>query len=151
VARIRGPPGGVRHVRSPRRRADFGLPLTNPPFNASGAAGVRFTISGTLAGTGCQIQYSTVDQDHASTAMNGRCTSEACYPSSQVFTLPATPTNVTVRWSDQTGGFGFGTASAFANPFEIVGLQWQIEPSSGAIGSSCVADIVIADISIADW
>jgi hypothetical protein len=132
--------------------AYFGLPLTNPPFIASSnAVGVRFTISGTLADAGCQIQYSTVDQDHATTTMNGHCVpADECYPSGQLFALPTTPTKVTVRWSDQVGGSGYLAASSSVNPAQIVGLQWLVA-SSGAIGSSCVADIVIDDISIVDW
>ena len=34
--------------------AYVGVPLDNNPLNASAAAGVTFTVSGTLTGTGCQ-------------------------------------------------------------------------------------------------
>jgi len=132
--------------------AYVGLPLTNAPFKASSnATGVTFTISGALAGPGCELQFSTIDQDHASMAMNGHCIAvDGCYPSGKVFALPAPPTRVTVRWSDQVGGVGFQAAPSSVNPTQIVGVQWQIETSSGALGSSCVADLFIDDISITD-
>ena len=38
--------------------AYVGVPLSNPPVDASAVTGVTFTASGTVTGTGCQIQYS---------------------------------------------------------------------------------------------
>ena len=96
--------------------AYVGVPLDNNPLNASAAAGVTFNVSGTLTGTGCQIQYSTVDQDHAETVNGGHCASgDGCYPSSKLFPLTATPTAITVLWADQTGGVGAAAAASTVN------------------------------------
>jgi hypothetical protein len=127
--------------------AYIGVPLSNPPVDATSVTGVTFTASGTVTGTGCQIQYSTVDQDHAETANNGHCaTGDGCYPSSKVFPIPATPTAITVLWGDQTGGMGTGGAASMVNAAQILNLQWQIQTSAGAIGDSCTADVTIDDV-----
>jgi hypothetical protein len=127
--------------------AYVGIPLSMGPVDASAVTGVTFTVSGTLTGAGCQIQYSTVDQDHAETVNNGHCaTADGCYPSSKVFPLATTPTPVTVLWGDQTGGMGFAAAASTVNAAQILNLQWQVQTSAGAIGDSCTADVTIDDV-----
>lgn len=127
--------------------AYIGIPLNDPPVNAGAVTGVTFTASGTLTGAGCQIQYSTVDQDHALTDNNGHCAAgDNCYPSSKVFPLAATPTAVTVLWADQIGGMGTAAAASTVNAAQILNLQWQIQTSAGAIGDSCTADVTIDDV-----
>jgi hypothetical protein len=128
-----------------------GLPFNNGPVNGSGATGVTFTASGTLSGTACAIQFSLVDQDHATTANNGHCDTVAnpslnCYPSSKIFTLAATPTPVTVLYADQTGGSGASTTTPPAvNPTQILNAQWQVQSGAGAVGDNCKGDITIDD------
>jgi hypothetical protein len=127
--------------------AYVGVPLDNSPVNATAAAGVTFKASGTLTGTGCQIQYSTVDQDHSEKQFGGNCeTTDMCYPSSKVFPLAASPTDVTVLWADQAGGKAAGTAISTVNAAQILNLQWQVQTSTGAISDSCTADVTIDDI-----
>jgi len=125
--------------------AYVGVPLDNNPLNASAAAGVTFTVSGTLTGTACQIQYSTVDQDHSETVNGGHCGSgDGCYPSSKLFTLSATPTPITVLWADQTGGVGAAGAASTVNAMQVLNLQWQVQ--AAAVGDTCTADVTIDDI-----
>jgi hypothetical protein len=127
--------------------AYIGVPLSNPPVDATAVPGVTFTASGSVTGTGCQIQYSTVDQDHALTENNGHCASgDNCYPSAKVFPLTSTPMAITVLWGDQTMGMGTAGAASTVNAAQILNLQWQIQTSGGAIGDSCTADVTIDDV-----
>jgi len=99
-----------------------GVPTTMYPYayvglsfngcvDASAFTGVKFTASGTLS-AGCSIQFSTVDKEHSTVGNNGTCTETNCYASSKVFPLPATPTDTTVLFLDQTGGGRVGLSPA---------------------------------------
>ncbi len=86
----------------------------NACVNASAYTGVKFNISGTLT-TGCTIQFSVVDKQHSTVANNGTCTEANCYASAKIFPLPATATDVTVLFSEQTGG-GAAVGAAAGRP-----------------------------------
>jgi hypothetical protein len=127
--------------------AYIGLPFNNAPTDTTGTGvtGVTFTASGTLT-AGCRIQFSLVDQDHAETTNNGHCASaDGCYPSAKIFDLPASPTEITVLFSDQTAGKGAAGAADAVNPAQILNAQWQLGTSSG-VAEACVADITIDDL-----
>jgi hypothetical protein len=127
--------------------AYVGVPLDNNPVDGSAATGITFTASGSVTGTGCQIQYSTVDQDHADTTNGGHCTAtDGCYPSSKVFQLTASPTPVTVLWGDQIGGMATAAAPSTVNAAQILNLQWQVQTQPSVVGDSCMADVTIDDI-----
>ena len=119
------------------------------PFNAcvSGAAytGVTFTASGTLS-AGCTIQFSVVDKEHSTVANNGTCTVASCYASSKVFPLPATPTPVTIKFTDQTGG-GADATAAPVDPTQILNIQWQLNVPAGADAGGCTGSFTIDNVA----
>jgi hypothetical protein len=111
---------------------------------------VTFTASGTL-NTGCTIQFSVVDKEHSTTTNNGSCTSTAssgCYASAKIFTLPSTPTPVTIKFTDQTGGgSGANAAAAAVDPTGILNVQWQLNVPTGDASGGCTGNVVIDDVS----
>lgn len=118
------------------------------PFNAcvdgSAYTGVTFTASGTLS-AGCTIQFSVVDKEHSTTANNGTCTVANCYASSKIFTLPATPTPVTVAFTDQSGG-GANAGAAAVDPTEILNIQWQLNVPAAPDAGGCTGNFTIDDV-----
>ena len=129
--------------------AYVGLPF-NSCADASAYTGVTFTASGTL-NTGCTIQFSVVDKEHSTVANTGTCnptTSTGCYASAKIFTLPSTPTPVTIKFTDQTGGGSGDNATAAAvDPTEILNVQWQLNVPTGDASGGCTGNVVIDDIS----
>jgi hypothetical protein len=127
--------------------AYVGLPL-NACVNAAAFTGVKFNVSGTLS-AGCTIQFSTLDKGHNTIANGGTCAAANCYPSAKIFTLPATATDVTVNFADQTGG-GADPGAPVVDPTHITGVQWQVNPvgpMSGDAGSSCTGTVTIDNIT----
>ena len=119
----------------------FGLPF-NACTDASAHTGVKFNIMGTLS-AGCTIQFSTVDREHQTIGSSalGACTS-GCYPSSDLFTLPTTATDVTVAFTAQTGGVASPTTAPVVDPSEVLDVQWQINvPTAGCTGTITVNNI----------
>jgi hypothetical protein len=135
---------------------DTGVPTTpypyayvGLPFNACTGAGaytgVKFKIGGKLT-EGCSIQFSAVDQAHSTVANHGTCTSTNCYPSSARFELPATPTDVTVLFTDQSGG-GADPGAATLDPAHLLNIQWQVNPATGDAGGGCKGTITIDNVT----
>jgi hypothetical protein len=129
--------------------AYVGIPF-NACVNASAFTGVKFTASGSLS-AGCTIQFSTLDKGHNTVANMGTCSAASCYPSSKIFTLPATAGDVTVNFLDQTGG-GANAGAPVVDPTEITGIQWQINPVGPAAadaggGMSCTGTVTIDNVT----
>jgi hypothetical protein len=135
---------------------DSGVPTTMYPFlgigfpfsgcvSAAAYTGVKFNASGTLS-AGCTIQFSVVDKQHSTVANNGTCTEASCYPSSKIFPLPATATDVTVLFSEQTGG-GAAVGAAPLDPTQILNIQWQISPAGGAAPAACTGMVTIDNVT----
>jgi hypothetical protein len=130
--------------------AYVGLPF-NSCVDASAYTGVTFTASGTL-NTGCTIQFSVVDKEHSTTANNGTCTTNgagtSCYASAKIFTLPSTPTPVTIKFTDQTGGGSGDNATAMpVDPSGILNVQWQLNVPTGDASGGCTGNVVIDDVT----
>jgi hypothetical protein len=126
--------------------AYVGLPF-NACIDAHTYTGVKFTASGTL-NAGCTIQFSAVDKEHSTTANNGTCTASNCYASSKIFTLPSTPTEVDVLFTDQTGG-GADPGAATLDPTAILNVQWQLNVAHGTDGGTaggCTGTVTIDDV-----
>jgi hypothetical protein len=133
-----------------------GTPTTQYPYafvglgfdacvDASAYTGVTFNVSGTL-NSECGIQFSTVDKAHNTPADGGTCTDAGgCYASAKVFTLPATATDVTVLFADQTGG---GPPSTPVDPAEILAVQWQFNPVGNVPGPAvgCTGTVTIDNV-----
>lgn len=119
------------------------------PFNACvdghTYTGVKFTASGTL-NAGCTIQFSVVDKEHNTVANGGTCTATSCYASSKIFTLPSTPTDVSVAFTDQTGGGADPTAAA-VDPTEILNVQWQFNVPVGDAAGGCTGNVTIDNVT----
>ncbi len=134
---------------------DTGVPTTPYPYayvglpfaactGAGAYTGVKFNIGGTLS-EGCTIQFSAVDQAHSTAANHGTCTIANCYPSSARFDLPATPTDVTVLFTDQTGG-GADPSAAALDPAHLLNIQWQVNPATGTTGG-CKGTVTIDNVT----
>ncbi len=132
--------------------AYVGLPL-KACANASAYTGVKFNISGTLS-AGCTIQFSAVDEEHSTPTNSGTCTttttagmSAGCYASSEIFTLPATATDVSIPFASQTGGgAGDNTNATPVDPTELLNVQWQVNVATGDAGG-CTGNFTVNNVS----
>jgi hypothetical protein len=128
--------------------AYVGLPF-NSCVNASSYTGVKFNISGTL-NTGCTIQFSVVDEEHSTTTNSGTCVAgtTGCYASAKIFTLPSAATDVTINFTDQTGGgSGMNATAAAVDPTEILNVQWQFNVPVGDASGGCTGMVTIDNIT----
>jgi hypothetical protein len=129
--------------------AYVGLPF-NSCADASSYTGVKFNISGTL-NTGCTIQFSVVDKEHSTVSNNGTCvptSASSCYASAKIFTLPSTPTDVTIAFTDQTGGGPGDNASALpVDPSGVLNVQWQLNVPTGDASAGCTGTVTIDNIT----
>lgn len=136
--------------------------------DASAFKGISFTVSGTVMGGALTLQVATVaDQIAASWLMShgetgaketdpGRCNPVAtavnqyaqtdCAPPVKTITVTATPTPVTVLWSDFTGG----KPQASVTASDIIGIRW-ILPVPAGVGTASVVtyplDLVIDNLA----
>jgi hypothetical protein len=137
-------------------KLDTGPPSTNYPYayvglplNAcTGAAaytGVKFTISGTLSAD-CRVVFSAVDAAHSTVANHGTCTAANCYPSSAGLELPETPMDVTVLFSDQSGGGANLDVVDRIDPNHLLDIQWQFNLATGDAGG-CSGTVTIDNVT----
>ena len=110
---------------------------------------MTFTASGTLS-AGCTIQFSVVDKEHSTVANNGTCTEANCYASSKIFALPATPSPVTIKFTDQAGGGAAATAAA-VDPTEILNVQWQLNVPAAPDAGGCTGTFTIDNVAFSDY
>ena len=126
--------------------AYVGLPFIASCVDAHTYTGVKFIIGGTL-NAGCSIQFSTEDKEHTPTTLPGvpgTCTVANCYPSSkQIIPLPATPTDVTILFADQTGG-GAAPTAAIVDPTQILSVVWQVNPPAA---TGCTGTVTIDNVT----
>ena len=110
--------------------------------DASAYTGVTFNISGALS-TGCTIQFSAVDKEHSPVTNSGTCAGASCYPGGALFTLPATPTDVTIKFADQMQG-GADPGAAPVDPARLLAIQWQVNPLAmmGCTGTVTIDNVV---------
>jgi len=126
--------------------AYVGLPFNGGTcVDVSKFTGVTFKASGTLSDK-CTIQFSTTDAEHNKVSDGGTCTLDSCYPSAYIFTLSSDPTDVTVKFTDQTGG-GADPSAAVVDPKQVKGIQWQINPP--AMGM-CTGTVTIDDVKFVE-
>jgi hypothetical protein len=124
--------------------AGFGLPF-NMCTDATAFSGVKFHISGTLS-SACSIQFSAIFSEDAAVSANAAfasCTAASCYPPAAIFTLPATPTDVTVMFSMVTGG---APVSAMVIKSELNGIQWQVNVPTSPDAGGCTGMVTITNI-----
>lgn len=123
------------------------LPFMPHCMDAHTYTGVKFTISGTL-NNGCFIQFSTVDKEHLPPTIGGggdfgTCTVANCYTSTKgIIPLPATPTDVTILFADQTAGGA--NPPVVVDPTQIMAVQWQVNPPPA---TSCTGTVTIDNVN----
>ena len=124
-----------------------GLAFESGCLNASAFTGVQFTAavaSGSLTGCTYQLQLQTFEQRPTSQSPPGGCDilTTSCYGFPAAANLPTPSTDITMPTlvSLPFGSFG---ASVMPAPAQIVGLQWQVNSSSGA----CTVELRIDDIA----
>jgi hypothetical protein len=135
-------------------------------IDASGYSGMSFVISGSVAkGNSVTFQVATAADDIPATWLNAHKASAAtadekpnfgrCTPASSqydgtcgspTFPVPvtATPTKVTVKWTDLVGG----KPQASPTPSEITGIRWVL-PNPDGVGTGSVTPYAV-DITIDD-
>jgi hypothetical protein len=119
-------------------------------IDATGYKGISFTISGTVMGQSVTVEVDTLNDTikpawltaHGGTPMStdsGACdpggtaattqySQTVCVEPTKVVPVGATPTPVTVLWSD----FTTGKPDAAPKPTDIVGIRWVLPTPAGA-------------------
>lgn len=87
--------------------------------DASAYTSVTFMASGTID---CPIQFSVVDKEHNTVANGGTCTT-GCYAGGSIFTVPATPTAVTLTFAAQPLGGTDVAGAVGVDPTQILAIQ----------------------------
>jgi hypothetical protein len=115
--------------------------------DASAFTGVQFSVaiaSGSLTGCTYQLQLQTFEQRPISQAPSGGCdiNTTSCYSFPAATNLAAPSPDVTMPTVVAIPFDSFG-ASVMPAPAQIVGLQWQVNSSSGA----CTVELRLDDIA----
>ena len=115
-------------------------------LDATVFTGVQFSIavsSGSLTGCSYQLQLQTFEQRPMSQNPPGGCdiNTTSCYSFPSATGLPAPSTDPTMPTLVKVPFSQFG-ASVMPAPAQLVGLQWQVNSSSGA----CTVELRIDDI-----
>jgi len=115
------------------------------PYIGQPTGGVQFDLSGTIAGTGCSAQYSTVDSAHLDHALDPRgiagssdyAPQAALNPTGVVQTIkmPLTGTGAPTGGSPQIG----------VDREKLTGVQWQFTTAAGTAGG-CSFDFTIDNV-----
>ena len=116
-------------------------------LDATAFTGIQFTVavaSGSITGCSYQLQLQTFEQRPTSQNPPGGCDilTTSCYGFPAAANLPAPSTDITMPTlvSIPFGSFG---ASVMPAPAQIVGLQWQVNSSTG----SCTVELRLDDIA----
>lgn len=114
--------------------------------------GVQFELSGSLTGTGCTMQFSILDSEHADITASTPTDPKAAGPKGsyapqlQITSaqLTSTLTPVMVPFTTPSGG----SPATPLDPTKLTGVQWQLSTPVLADGgpTECVWDINIANV-----
>jgi hypothetical protein len=115
--------------------------------DVSAFTGVQFTVaiaSGSLTGCSYQLQLQTFEQRPTTQNPPGACDLSimSCYGFPAAASLPAPSTDPTMPTLVTIPFSSFG-ASVMPAPAQVVGLQWQVNASTG----SCVVELRIDDVA----
>lgn len=124
-----------------------GLAFESGCLNASAFAGIQFTAavaSGSITGCTYQLQLQTFEQRPTTQSPPGGCdiNTTSCYGFPAAANLPTPSTDITMPTLVSIPFDSFG-ASVMPAPAQIVGLQWQVNSSSGA----CTVELRLDDIA----
>jgi hypothetical protein len=124
-----------------------GVAFESGCFDASAFTGVQFTVavaSGSLTGCTYQLQLQTFEQRPNTQNPAGGCDilTTSCYgfPAAANLATPSTDITTPTLVSIPFGSFG---SSVMPAPAQIVGLQWQVNSSSGM----CTVELRLDDIA----
>jgi hypothetical protein len=106
----------------------FGVWLGQCIVDMSDSTGVSFKIGGTTGSGMLKFSVNTNSNQAPDMCLTGKgtCnvdTAGACTPNSVSIAIPATPTVITVPWTDLMGG----SPSATVNPEEVLQFQWDFD------------------------
>jgi hypothetical protein len=122
-----------------------GNPSGTDCIDATVFTGVRFDVSGTIAGTGCTAQYSTNDSAHTSNAVDLKGSGDSTSYAPQA-TLMVSSTVTTVMFPfNGTGAPTGGSPPIAVDKARLTGVQWQFTTPMG-LENSCVVDITIDNV-----
>ena len=124
-----------------------GLAFEAGCLDASEFTGVTFSVavaSGSLSGCALQLQLQTFEQRPTTQSPAGGCdqNTTSCYSYPAATGLPAASTDITMPTVVNIPFTSFGRAQTAPAPTQIVGLQWQVNSSSGA----CTVELRIDDV-----
>jgi hypothetical protein len=125
-----------------------GLAFESGCLNASAFTGVQFTVavaSGSLTGCSYQLQLQTFEQRPISQSPPGGCdiNTTSCYGFPAAANLPAPSTDITMPTRVSIPFTSFGASQMMPTPEQIVGLQWQVNSSSG----TCTVELRLDDVA----
>jgi hypothetical protein len=110
--------------------------------------GIKFDISGTVAGTMCSVQYATNDSGHADAVANPSDKKAGgpagSYAPQAAVTVSSTVTTMMVPFVG--GSLGTGSPATPIDKSKLTGVQWQFTVGPGAT-SACMVDLVIDNVS----
>ena len=93
--------------------------------------GVKFDVSGSIAGTGCTAQYSTNDSAHAAASASDKKAGgpAGAYAPQVPLTVATAVTTVMVPFTG--GSLGVGSPATDIDKQRLTGVQWQFTVASG--------------------
>jgi len=128
-----------------------GNPTGTDCVDATMYTGIQFDIKGTVAGTGCSMQYSTNDAQHADMTIvtNGMTDPKAggamgSYAPQAGVTPTATVQTIMMPFAGAGAPTG-GMPSVPVDKSRLTGVQWQFTTSAGTT-MSCMVDITIDNV-----
>jgi hypothetical protein len=114
--------------------------------DATAHTGVKFDISGSIAGTGCTAQYSTNDSAHSAASATDKKAGGPAGAYAPQATLTATTAVATVMMPfSGTGAPTGGSPATAIDKTKLTGVQWQFTVAAGAT-SACMVDIIIDNV-----
>ena len=124
-----------------------GNPAGTDCVDGTAHTGIQFDITGTVAGTGCSMQYATNDSAHGDTVANptdkkSSGPSGSYSPQAQL-TLPATnPVQMPFTGAGAPTG---GSPATGIDKQKLTGVQWQFT-LLGATTNMCTVDVTIDNV-----
>jgi hypothetical protein len=117
-------------------------------IDATAHTGVSFDISGTVAGTGCTVQFSINDSEHADMTAGNPPDAKAGGPAGsyapqvQLTTISATPTPMMIPFMG-AGAPANGSPGTGIDKGKLTGVQWQF---TTAASGTCMVDITVDNV-----
>jgi hypothetical protein len=124
----------------------------NDCLDAGSYTGVSFSLSGSLMGTGCSMQFAIVDSEHLQSIVDpkgaGPVGSYAPQLSIAGTNLTATPVTLRVPFAGSAAPVG-GSPPIPIDPYKLVGVQWWMSTplASNGEATECVWNIDLSNVT----